>query len=125
MDIKPIFDRVNRTVPISQPMFVDYYNDAVRYLVGTYNEKYIMQTGYSYSGIQHITDEGYVRDEYTQSIIDSILYAVTGDINKLSISRSEAETAYLNIWRKKSYGASINTARTNSNITPNREERLK
>jgi len=73
-----------------------------------------MQTGYTYSAVQRFTDEGYVREEYTQAILDYILYAATGDLNKLTLSRKEGDEAYLNVWRKKAYGASINLAKTNT-----------
>ena len=120
MDIKTLFDRVNRTTTISQPAFVDFYNDAVRYLVGAYNEKYVIKPEYAYAPIQHITDEDYVRDEYTQAIIDSILYAVTNEAIKYTQFRTGAEEAYLNVWRKKSYGAAFIT----KTYETNREGRI-
>ena len=113
MEIRTIFDRVNRYNAMPAPEFVDYYNDAVSALIARYDEKYVLVPGAIYKNAVVITESSVVRDEYMPAIISRILYLAGVSADRLAMSVQEAEDAFKAVWRKRAYGARINIRKTN------------
>lgn len=114
MIIKTVFERVTRYAPTDTAAFIDYYNDAVDWLIGLYGARYVLDDGVR---IAHdaiaLSDTSSVRDEYTGAIINRIIFAASGNAERYSLARDEAESAYRTVWREKARGKVINIHATN------------
>lgn len=113
MEIRTIFERVNRYNAMPVTEFLDFYNDAVSALIARFDEKYVLVPRAIYKNAVVITESSVVCDEYMPAIISRILFlaGVSGD--RLALSIQEAEDAFKTVWRKRAYGARINIRKTN------------
>lgn len=113
MEIRTIFERVNRYAAMPVPEFIDYYNDSVSALIARYDEKYVVASGAIYKHAAVISESSVVRDEYMPAIINRILYLAGVSADRLTMSVQEAEDAFKAVWRKRAYGSRINIRKTN------------
>lgn len=113
MEIRTIFERVNRYTAMPVPEFIDYYNDTVSALLSRYDEKYVLAPRAIYKHAAVISESSVVRDEYMPAIISRILYLAGVSADRLAMSVQEAEDAFKAVWRKRAYGARINIRKTN------------
>lgn len=99
MNTRSVYDRVCLTSPVDQNKFIQYFNDAVRYLVSNYDDKYVFEKDTDYSEIQHINDMSGVRNVYFDCIIDGVISSVAKDEGKKAAFVSKADLAYKKVWR--------------------------
>lgn len=100
MNTRSIYDRVCLTNPVDQNKFIQFFNDAVRFLVSNYDDKYVFEKDSEYSEIHHINDMSGVRDIYADSIVDGIISFITMDEMKKGDFYTKAELAYKKVWRE-------------------------
>ena len=97
MLVKQIFEDVNLVAPIEQRRFLNYFDNTVNELIGTYSY-FIEEKDKEYVAPESIDDDCAIRPLYRGAITDNILFMHTGDEARKSEFVRKSQEAYLKYW---------------------------
>lgn len=99
MNIKSIYDTVTLRQPCSHGQFLSHLDLTVRTLMSQFGMKYVI-SGESYGIPRTVEDDIPVFDEYYTSIVDNILFLLTGDGDRKTDYVAESADAYKTVWSR-------------------------
>lgn len=109
MDIKEIFEKVNLAIPIEQRRFFNYFSDTVTELAALY-DGFVFEKGKEYVPPERVEDTCVVLPLYKNSIVDNILFMISGSDAYKSEFLRKSRAAYLKYWNDFAKGKKMRKA---------------
>lgn len=105
MLILNLYENVKLTAPdVHEHDFLLHLDTSARSLIARYGVGYVLIPGAVYSAPRSRDGEMPIYEEYFSALRDNILFLLTGDAAHKTDFLSEADQAYLQVWKAKMRG---------------------
>lgn len=103
MKTETVYEYVCKIKAVPQDRFFAALNYTVRELVSKFGADIVMESSVIYD-IVRLKDSTGVREEFSDALIDNILYLLTGDADRKTDFTAHAQYAYHTVWNEKNRG---------------------